>query len=186
MQTISFSKGQKQKNKISVLITWSVNVTSLDPTGPFQNRLYSCFRVHLVSSVHTYSRFYLKLLLSAHTFSSDKHATAHGVSTQPQMHNPLVEHEHLQVSSLPYLVLQACHMPAAGDILRPGKNQTEIRPAAAATVVLNPPLSSSLSFSVFCRSKQHVRVAECMGSCVSVRMQCRRAGLRDVPVFKWG
>lgn len=84
---------------------------------------------------------------------------------------------------------QACHMPATGDILRPGKNQTDIRPAAAAAAVLNPPtppLSCFLSSSVFAGAKQHVRVTECMGLCVSVRMQCRQAGLRDVPVFKWG
>lgn len=31
-----------------------------------------------------------------------------------------------------------------------------------------------------------MRVTECMLLYVTVRRQCRQAGLRDVPVFKWG
>lgn len=57
------------------------------------------------SQVHTHIRDpILKLLLCAHTSSSDKHATVRGVhegvTTRLQMYNALAEHEHLQKSLL--------------------------------------------------------------------------------------
>lgn len=69
-------------------------------------------------------------------------------------------------------------MPAARDIFRPReeKKQADIRPAAAATAVLNPLLSSCMSSPCVCRSKQHVRVTgECMGLCASV-LECNADG----------